>query len=113
MREQLDCYRCGKEMAVWGPEGNPNMKVCSPCRATEALLAEPLAVRARTPQKGNRGDTMRVTEKIKFWIAWRMPHWLVNLCAVRLIAHATTGRYSDTVVPELTAMDAVKRWETP
>jgi len=27
------------------------------------------------------------------------------------MAHATTGEYGSTVVPELTAMDALKRWE--
>ena len=43
-------------------------------------------------------------------IACFMPRWLVYWCAVRLIAYATTGKYSDTVVPELTAMDALARW---
>jgi hypothetical protein len=30
--------------------------------------------------------------------------------AVRLGAHATQGEYSNTVVPELTFVDALKRW---
>jgi len=44
-------------------------------------------------------------------IAWSLPKRLVMWCSVRLIAHATQGKYSETVVPELTAMDALKRWE--
>lgn len=51
-------------------------------------------------------------EKLQMWFAWRLPKWLVKWAAVRLMAHATTGEYGSTVVPELTAMDALKRWES-
>lgn len=49
----------------------------------------------------------------KFWIklAWLLPEALVYFCAIRLIANATQGKYGNQVVPELTAMDALKRWE--
>jgi len=50
-------------------------------------------------------------KKIQMTIAWAMPKWLVKWCAVRLIANATTGKYSDQIVPELTAVDALERWE--
>lgn len=50
-------------------------------------------------------------EKIKMSIAWAMPKWLVYWCGVRLMANATTGRYSSQVVPELKAIDAFRRWE--
>jgi hypothetical protein len=50
-------------------------------------------------------------EHTMLWVANRMPRWLVRWCAVRLGAHATTGRYSSTVVPELSFMDALKRWD--
>jgi len=50
-------------------------------------------------------------EKLTIWIAWRLPKYLVMWCSVRLISHATVGRYGSTVVPELTAMDALQRWE--
>ena len=49
-------------------------------------------------------------EKIWMWIAWHMPSELVKWAAVRLMAFATQGKYSDTVVPELTAIDALGRW---
>lgn len=49
-------------------------------------------------------------EKIWIWIAWKLPKDLVKWASIRLIASATTGKYGNTVVPELTAMDALKRW---
>jgi len=50
-------------------------------------------------------------DKIAMWLAWKLPKRLVYFCAIRLAANATTGKYSSQVVPELTAMDALKRWE--
>lgn len=55
----------------------------------------------------------RVTRRIEqaqISVAWKMPRWLVMWCSVRLIANATQGEYGNTIVPELTAMDALKRW---
>lgn len=52
-------------------------------------------------------------EKFWSWLAYRTPKPLVYWCGIRMVAHATTGQFSDQVVPELTAMDAVKRWEEP
>ena len=36
---------------------------------------------------------------------------LILLCAIRLGAYATTGKYAGQNVPKLTFMDALKRWE--
>lgn len=49
-------------------------------------------------------------DRFNKWLAWRLPKRLVLWCAVRVIAAATQGKYSDQVVPDLTAMDALKRW---
>lgn len=49
-------------------------------------------------------------ERIQMAIAWSLPSWLVYWASVRLIAHATTGAHSSTVVPDLKAMDALNRW---
>lgn len=49
--------------------------------------------------------------KLWTWLAYRLPRPLVYWAAIRLMAHATTGQYRDQVVPDLTAMDALKRWE--
>lgn len=43
-------------------------------------------------------------------LARLLPRRLVYWCGLSIIADATTGEYSDTVVPELTAMDAVDRF---
>ncbi|HET6725909.1 MAG TPA: hypothetical protein VFH85_07890 [Gammaproteobacteria bacterium] len=53
----------------------------------------------------------RPLSKAPYKVARMMPRWLVYYCAMRLISHATSGEYENTIVPELTAMDALKRWE--
>ncbi len=50
--------------------------------------------------------------KLMLKIARMMPRWLVYWCSIRLIANATTGEHSSQIVPDLGAMDALKRWET-
>lgn len=50
-------------------------------------------------------------QKAQLWIAWKLPRWLVYWATIRLAAHATMGRHSGTVVPDLTVMDALQRWE--
>lgn len=59
-----------------------------------------------------RYEAKRLSEKVLLWIVWKLPKKLVYWCAIRLMAHATTGQYSKQIVPELTAMDALKRWES-
>ena len=55
----------------------------------------------------NGGPRERLIRKI----AWALPRELVKWCAVRLMVHATVGEYSNQSVPDLTTMDALKRWE--
>lgn len=50
-------------------------------------------------------------EPLMKWLAWKLPRQLVLWCAIRVVAHATTGKFSSQVVPDLTAMDALKRWD--
>lgn len=50
-------------------------------------------------------------DKACLWLSFRLPGRLVMWCAVRVCAYATTGKYSNQVVPDLTAMDALKRYE--
>lgn len=54
-------------------------------------------------------------KRLNIWqkLAWLAPRRLAYWCAIRVVASATTGRYGDTVVPELKAMDAIQRWEMP
>jgi hypothetical protein len=53
----------------------------------------------------------RRRERLIMWVVWKMPKWLVYWASIRLISHATTGKYGNQIVPELTATDALKRWE--
>lgn len=45
------------------------------------------------------------------WIAWKLPRGLVYWSTVRLVAFATSSQWGATIVPELTAMDALGRWK--
>lgn len=52
-------------------------------------------------------------ERLLLWIVGRLPRELCARAAIRVIAHATTGQWGNQVVPELKAMDALKRWDIP
>ena len=54
----------------------------------------------------------RFRESVLTWLAWKMPKSLVMWASMRLIAHATTNEYSSTIVPDLTAMEAIRRWDS-
>jgi len=51
-----------------------------------------------------------IMDKLWLWIAYKLPRGLVKWAAIRLMANATVGKYSDQVVPDLTAIAALKRW---
>ena len=53
-----------------------------------------------------------MSDKIWMWIAWHLPKNLVKWCAVRLMAHATTGQYSYVLTTKTTIIEALQRWET-
>ena len=50
-------------------------------------------------------------QNLPYKIAAMMPRWLVYHCAIRLMVNACGSKYPNQVVPELTAMDALKRWD--
>jgi hypothetical protein len=52
----------------------------------------------------------KTAERIAIWIAWILPRRIAYWTAIRVGTHATTGKYSDQVVPELTFTDALRRW---
>jgi hypothetical protein len=45
------------------------------------------------------------------WVANMLPRNLVYWSAIRLIAHATMGRWSGEKVTEVTAVAALSRWD--
>lgn len=51
-------------------------------------------------------------EKIIIWISWHLPKSIAYWATIRVGVHATTGEYSNQIVPELPFVDALKRWET-
>lgn len=57
-----------------------------------------------------RYELSKLRERTLMALAWRLPRPLVYWCAIRLMAHATTGQYGTTEAPALLAMDALKRW---
>ena len=52
----------------------------------------------------------RIMNAVARAIAWALPRRVVYWCAVRLMSNGTTGAFSGQVVPDLTAVDALRRW---
>jgi hypothetical protein len=53
-------------------------------------------------------------DRLYHLLVWHvLPRRLVYWCAIRLGAHATTGPHGNTVVPELTFIEALQRWDPP
>ena len=52
----------------------------------------------------------RPWERLRLRLVYLLPRSLVYWCAIRLIAHATTGKHGAQLVSDLTAMDALDRW---
>ena len=50
-------------------------------------------------------------ERALLWFVWRLPRTIVKWSYIRVAANATTGRYENTIVPELSMMDALQRWD--
>lgn len=44
-------------------------------------------------------------------LAWKLPRRLVTWCFIRVVAAATTGCFSSTILPSLNVVDALKRWD--
>lgn len=55
----------------------------------------------------------RLFERLTTAIAWMLPRPLVKWCAIRVMAHATTGKWGHEITPALLATDALKRWDQP
>jgi hypothetical protein len=83
-------------------------------RGAAARKASALRKSSNAPGEGRRAPSEM--EGTMMWdalcrrIAWILPRRLIYWCAIRLMAHGTQGQWSNQAVPELTAMDALKRW---
>jgi hypothetical protein len=58
-----------------------------------------------------RYRTWGMKEKFLIWLAWHMPSELVKWCYIRVGAYATTGKHGDTIVPAISMMEALDRWD--
>lgn len=52
----------------------------------------------------------RLPQKALIWLIWRLPKRVIYWSAIRMLAVATTGKYSNQIVTELTALEALARW---
>lgn len=57
-----------------------------------------------------RYEAGKIRERALVAIAWHLPKSVAMWAYIRVGAHATTGEYSNTVVPEITMMEALERW---
>ena len=53
----------------------------------------------------------KLSTKLWLWAARQVPKKLVYWILIHVGAKTTTGKYSNTIVPEMTFMDALDRWE--
>lgn len=53
----------------------------------------------------------RRAERALMWFVWKLPRKVVMWSYIRVATHATTGKYANTIVPELSMMDALQRWD--
>lgn len=51
-------------------------------------------------------------DKSLIWVAYRLPKRLVMWCAIRVINNACLGEHGNQIVGDLSAMEAMKRWDT-
>lgn len=58
-------------------------------------------------------ERQRVIENVLIWFVWLLPRKIVYWSAIRVMVHATIPPlYGNQIVPDLTAMDALKRWDS-
>lgn len=55
-------------------------------------------------------EANKFKEKLQRKAAWALPRSIAMWAYIRVAAHATTGKWSNQVVPELSMMDALERW---
>lgn len=53
----------------------------------------------------------KFSEKVQRKIVWLLPRSIVMRAYIRVLAHATSGKWGNTIVADITAMEALKRWD--
>lgn len=52
----------------------------------------------------------KTLDKIAWKIAFSLPKQIAYLSTIRVCAHGTTGKYGNTNVPSVTALEILHRW---
>ena len=50
-------------------------------------------------------------DQLAQWVVWKLPHRIIYWATIRAVAHATQGPYSEVMVPSVSVMDVLDRWE--
>jgi len=45
-----------------------------------------------------------------YWLVDKLPKKVIYFCFMHVMVYVTTGKYGNTIVPELSGMDAIKRY---
>ena len=54
---------------------------------------------------------MRIKEvNFWYWLVDKLPVKLIYFCFMHVMAYSTTGKYENTIVPNLSGMDAICRY---
>jgi hypothetical protein len=84
---------------------------CHWCSLKLECLAGPSCIHVDMFLNLTQHRIRKFKEKFWFWLAWHLPKKLIYFATIRLLVHATTGKYSNTEVPELNAIEALRRFE--
>lgn len=57
-----------------------------------------------------RHELAKLLERAVIKAAWALPRRVAYWATIRVGANATTGRYGNQIVPELTFTEALQRW---
>lgn len=52
----------------------------------------------------------RMDDKICYWIVRHIPNKIIGWCVIEVWAKTTSGKYSNTIISELTTTNMMKRW---
>lgn len=46
----------------------------------------------------------------KAWLVKWLPKWVIYYAVIRAGVHATTGKWANTITPEVTIIEVMERW---
>ena len=58
---------------------------------------------------GTAKESLR--DRFGWWLAYKLPRFLIYFAAIRMFSEASTGRYSGLEAGRLTMQDAIEEWQ--